>query len=113
MSEYGIGKGVLLLDGRKAIITGTGIYEGQFWCEVANANGINLCAADYFSTTGLCPTIVALLSDTETVALAKALKAATTAMDKKYPCLQATKDRYGPISHIFEEKGRTRHGKSH
>lgn len=42
MNEYGIGDAVLLSDGRKAIITKRGIYEGQFWCEVADATGINL-----------------------------------------------------------------------
>lgn len=50
-----IGTAVILPDGnkagRKALIAGHGIYDNQYWCEVADADGINinLAAADYFS----------------------------------------------------------------
>lgn len=100
MNEYGIGDAVLLSDGRKAIITKHGIYDGQSWCEVADATGINLCSADYFSTTGSPPVISKLLPVEDAVILAGQLKSATLKNDEKYH-IQSTKDRYGPISHIY------------
>lgn len=100
MNEYGIGDAVLLSDGRKAIITKRGIYEGQFWCEVADATGINLCSADYFSVSGISPVISKLLPAEDAVILAGQLKSVTLKNDEKYH-IQSTKDRYGPISHIY------------
>lgn len=101
MNKYGIGDAVLLSDGRKAIITGCGIYPGQFWCEVADANGINLCSADYFSDAGIPPVISKVLPTEDAVILAGQLKSATLKNDVKYH-IQSAKDRYGPICHIYE-----------
>lgn len=102
MSEYRSGDAVLLSDGRKALIIRPGIYMGQFWCEVADANGINLCSADYFSVGGPSPVISKRLPNNEAIILAKQLKFATLENDAKYH-IQSTEDRYGPIAHIFEE----------
>lgn len=100
MNGYGIGDAVLLSDGRRAIITKHGIYPGQFWCEVADATGINLCSADYFSVSGIPPVISKLLPAEDAVMLARQLKYATLENDEKYH-IQSTKDRYGPISYIY------------
>lgn len=99
MSGYKIGDAVLLSNGRKAIITKRGIYEGQFWCEVADASGINLCSADYFSVRGAPPVISKLLPTEDAAILAGQLKAAALENDEKYH-INSAKDRYGPISHI-------------
>lgn len=101
MNKYGIGDAVLLSNGQKAIITKHGIYPGQFWCEVADADGINLCAADYFSESGIPPIISKLLPVEDAVILAGQLKSATLENDEKYH-INSAKDRYGPISHIYE-----------
>lgn len=98
--QYKIGDAVLLSDGRRAIITGRGIYEGQFRCEVADAEGINLCSGDYFSTTGAPPTISKPLPTEDAVALAQELKSATLENDRKYN-ISSTEYRYGPIAHIY------------
>ena len=100
MSQYKVGDAVLLSDGRKAIITKHGIYEGQFWCEVADAKGINLCSADYFSTTGVPPNISKPLPAEDAIILAQRLKYATLENDRKYD-ISSTEYRYGPISPIY------------
>ena len=43
---YSVGDAVSLSDGRKAIITGHGLYENQYWCEVYYNGIVNLGAAD-------------------------------------------------------------------
>ena len=48
--DYNLYDAVLLDDGRKVLITGFGIYDNQYWCEVLYPDGIHLGAADYFSS---------------------------------------------------------------
>lgn len=100
MNQYKIGDAVLLSDGRKAIITGRGIYEEQYWCEVADAYGINLCSADYFSTIGALPIISKSLTVEDAIELAQQLKSATLENDRKYG-ISSTEYRYKPISSIY------------
>jgi hypothetical protein len=40
---------VSLSNGLDALITGYGIYDNQYWCEVGYPDGIHLGGADYFS----------------------------------------------------------------
>lgn len=56
--RYNIGDAILLSDGRRGIITRYGIYDDQYWCEIADAHGINLCFADWFFARGCAPTIM-------------------------------------------------------
>lgn len=94
--KYNIGDAVLLSDGRRAIITNYGIYDDQYWCEVSGADGINLAAADYFSTTST-PFISKQLSTDQAQLLAAQLHAATLEFDKQFGS-HTTSYRYGPIS---------------
>lgn len=53
--RYNIGDAILLSDGRRGIITRYGIYDDQYWCEIADAHGINLCFADWFFCSWMRP----------------------------------------------------------
>jgi hypothetical protein len=48
--DYDLFDAVQLSDGRRALITGYGIYDNQYWCEVCYPDGVYLEAADYFSS---------------------------------------------------------------
>lgn len=100
---YSVGDAVSLSDGRKAIITGHGLYENQYWCEVYYNGVVNLGAADYFCTCGTGPLIVSLLPAEEAAAIASALKNELHKFVSKYgpSCSAVLCRRYGPISHIY------------
>lgn len=98
--RYNIGDAVLLSDGRHGIITRYGIYDDQYWCEVADAHGVNLCSADWFFLCGCAPTITQRLSAEYAVLLAQQLKSATEDSDRRFGA-DLTADRYGPISHLY------------
>lgn len=97
--QYSIGDAVLLSDGRRAIITKYGIYDDQYWCEVSGGDGINLSAADYFSTTST-PFISKLLPVEQARLLAEQLLTATIELDKQFGC-NTVSYRYGPISALY------------
>ena len=97
---YSIGDAVLLSDGRRGIITQFGIYSDQYWCEIADAGGINLAAADWFSVSGHGITITQRLSDEHAVALARQLKTAAYENCKMFGG-DAVISRYDPIAHLF------------
>lgn len=98
--RYNIGDAVLLSDGRCGIITRHGIYDDQYWCEVADAHGINLCSADWFSIRGCAPTITQRLSAEHAALLAQQLKSAAEESDRRFMS-NLTADRYGPIAHLY------------
>lgn len=100
---YIVGNAVSLSDGRKAIITGYGPYENQYWCEVYCNGSVNLGSADYFCTYGTNPVIVSLLPSEEAAIIASALKDELQRLVSKYgpSCAAVFCRRYGPISHIY------------
>lgn len=46
--NYNLYDAVRFEDNRTALITGYGIYDNQYWCEVCYPDGVHLGAADYF-----------------------------------------------------------------
>lgn len=99
---YDIGDAVLLSDGRRGIITQFGIYNDQYWCEIANADGINLAAADWFSVSGHGITITQRLSDDHAATLARQLKAAVHENYRMFGG-DAAFSRYAPIDRLFPQ----------
>jgi hypothetical protein len=98
--RYNIGDAILLSDGRRGIITRYGIYDDQYWCEIADAHGINLCFADWFFARGCAPTIMQRLPSKDAVSLAQQLKSATEENDRRFGS-NSVSDRYGPIAHLY------------
>ena len=98
--RYNIGDAILLSDGRRGIITRYGIYDDQYWCEIADAHGINLCFADWFFARGCAPTIMQRLPSGDAVSLAQQLKSATEENDRRFGS-NSVSDRYGPIAHLY------------
>lgn len=98
--RYNIGDAILLSDGRRGIITRYGIYDDQYWCEIADAHGINLCFADWFFARGCAPTIMQRLPPEDAVSLAQQLKSATEENDRRFGS-NSVSDRYGPIAHLY------------
>lgn len=98
--RYNIGDAILLSDGRRGIITRYGIYDDQYWCEIADAHGINLCFADWFFARGCTPTIMQRLPSEDAVSLAQQLKSATEENDRRFGS-NSVSDRYGPIAHLY------------
>lgn len=98
--RYNIGDAILLSDGRRGIITRYGIYDDQYWCEIADAHGINLCFADWFFARGCAPTIMQRLPSEDAVSLAQQLKSATEENDRRFGS-NSVSDRYGPIAHLY------------
>lgn len=98
--RHNIGDAILLSDGRRGIITHYGIYDDQYWCEVSDADGINLGAADWFSTVGCPPTISRILPAKDAKSLAHQLKSAVLEADKKYGT-NFIENRYGPLTFLY------------
>lgn len=48
--DYELYDAIRFDDNRIALITGYGIYDNQYWCEVCYPDGVHLGAADYFSS---------------------------------------------------------------
>ncbi len=48
--DYALYDAVVLDDNRTALITGFGIYDNQYWCEICYPDKVCLGAADYFSS---------------------------------------------------------------
>ena len=48
--DYDLFDAVRFEDNRVAVITGYGIYDNQYWCEICYPDGVHLGAADYFSS---------------------------------------------------------------
>lgn len=80
--------------------TGKAIYDDQYWCEIADAHGINLCFADWFFARGCAPTIMQRLPSEDAVSLAQQLKSATEENDRRFGS-NSVSDRYGPIAHLY------------
>ena len=80
--DYTIYDGVKLRDGRLAIITGYGIYDNQYWCEVCYPDGVHLESADYFSSDSQ---IVTKLSTEQRNRVANALLSAIYDNQMRWP----------------------------
>ena len=48
--DYNLYDGIRFDDNRTALITGYGIYDNQYWCEVCYPDGVHLGAGDYYSS---------------------------------------------------------------